>query len=75
MTCQKIATDCIGEPARRVYLDAVEKGQDLCEPCIAAATRMGMNPVADRRSAPRIPAWRQRDLSRDQTGRIYGRTA
>jgi hypothetical protein len=69
--CQHMAAACTDVPVRRVYLDNVEKGQDLCEPCIAYAEQVGMHPVADRRAAPRIPVWRQRDLSRDLTQR-YG---
>lgn len=71
MRCQHIAIACTDVPVRRVYLDNVPKGQDLCEPCIAYAKRAGMNPVADRRSVPRIPRWRQNDLARDLTQR-YG---
>lgn len=68
--CQHLATDCTDEPARVVYLDGVPKGQSLCEPCIAFAARVGMNPVADRRAVERIPEWRKRSLARDFTGRV-----
>lgn len=65
--CQHLATDCTDVPERRVYLDGVPKGQDLCSPCVAYAERAGMNPVADRRAVARIPAWRQRDMAKDLT--------
>jgi hypothetical protein len=63
MTCHAaIATLCIGGEASPVYIDNEKVW--ACGPCIAAATRLGMDPVADRRARPRIPAWRQRDLAK-----------
>jgi len=64
-----MASDCTDQPVRRVYLDGIPKGQDLCEPCIAFATRIGMNPVADRRRVQRIPEWRRRGIAKDLTWR------
>jgi hypothetical protein len=64
MSCQHIAIACTDVPVRRVYLDNVPKGQDLCEPCITYAAQVGMHPVADRRSAPRIPEWRKHNLAK-----------
>lgn len=63
MICYAIASDCTGDPTRGVYLDVREKFVRLCEPCITAAERMGMNP-RDRRAVTRIPVWRQRDLAK-----------
>lgn len=69
MNCHaNLSSLCTGGEATVMYLDAVEKGQPMCGPCISAATRLGMNPVSDRRAVQRIPAWRQRSLAKDLTG-------
>lgn len=59
-----MAADCTLEGVRTVYLDGVEKGVWACEPCVSYAARVGMNPVADRRSVARIPEWRRRSLAK-----------
>lgn len=70
MTCHaSLSSLCIGGEATVMYLDAVDKGTPLCGPCIAAATRLGMNPKADRRAVQRIPEWRKRSLAKDMTWR------
>ena len=72
MNCHAgLASLCVHGDASPMYLDAVADKTFLCGPCIAAATRLGMNPRADRRAVVRIPLWRQRDLSRDETGRVF----
>ena len=61
--CVSMAIDCTGQPTKGVYLDVRERFVHLCEPCIAVAQRMGMNP-RDRRAVVRIPAWRRRSLAK-----------
>lgn len=54
--CVSIATACTGTATRLVYLDGIPDGQHMCDECVAFATRIGMNPVADRRRVPRTVA-------------------
>lgn len=63
MTCVSMASDCAGTPTKGVYLNAVDRFQRMCQPCIDFATRAGMNP-RDRRAVERLPEWRKRSLAK-----------
>jgi hypothetical protein len=73
MTCHAgLASLCINGEAQPLYLDGVPDKTYLCGPCVAAATRLGMNPISDRRRVPRVPVatevavpeWRRRGLAK-----------
>lgn len=66
--CQMAGRPCHRQATTVVRIDGVGD-RPLCDECLASLERMGMHFRRLDERAP-LPAWRQRDLKRDQTGLV-----